>query len=145
MNSRLDELHAAILLEALLPRLHAWTERRRDIARRYREALRGTVLTPLPITDVSGCVYHLFPIRVRRGTRKGFQEFLSAAGIASGVHYPTLTFAQKAIADEHGDVEAPLAQAIANEELSLPIHPLLTDDEVSRVCERCREWEALRA
>ena len=143
LNSRLDELHAAILLEALLPRMKAWTERRRDIARHYHEELRGTALTPLPITDAKGCVYHLFPIRVRRGTRDGLREFLSAAGIDSGVHYPTLTFAQKAISDDYADLEAPLALAIADQQVSLPIHPLLTDGEVSRVIDRCWAWEAL--
>ncbi len=145
LNSRLDELHAAILREALLPRLQAWTERRREIARQYREALGGTALTPLPLTDAGGCVYHLFPIRVRGGTRDDFREFLSAARIESGVHYPTLTFAQKAIADEYSNLEAPLALAISNEQVSLPIHPLITDDEVSHVRERCRAWEALHA
>jgi dTDP-3-amino-3,4,6-trideoxy-alpha-D-glucose transaminase len=141
LNSRLDELHAAILREALLPRLQAWTERRREIAGRYREALDGTAVSPLPITDAGGCVYHLFPIRVRVGTRDAFRDFLAAAKIESGVHYPTLTFAQKAIAGEYSDVQAPLALAIANQQVSLPIHPLITDDEVSRVCERCRAWE----
>jgi len=143
LNSRLDELHAAILLDALLPRLKAWTERRREIARLYREALSGTALTPLPITDADGCVYHLFPIRVRGGTRDTFRQFLSAAGIDSAVHYPTLTFAQKAIADQYSDLEAPLALAIADEQVSLPIHPLLTDDDISRVIDRCQAWEAL--
>jgi len=143
LNSRLDELHAAILVEALLPRLKAWTERRCEIARRYREALGGIALTPLPITDAEGCVYHLFPILVRSGTRDGFREFLSAAGIDSGVHYPTLTFAQKAVASEYAGLEAPLALAIADQQVSLPVHPLLTDDEASRVIDRCRAWEAL--
>ena len=145
LNSRLDELHAAILRAALLPRLEAWTERRREIARQYREALDGTALTPVPTTDTNGCVYHLFPIRVRTGARDAFREFLAVSGISSGVHYPTLTFAQKAIADAYPSQETPLAAAIANEQVSLPIHPLITDEEVSRVCERCREWEALQA
>ena len=145
LNSRLDELHAAILSDALLPRLKAWTERRREIARQYREALDGAALTPLPVTDTEGCVYHLFPIRVRVGDRDGFLEFLASAGISSGVHYPTLTFAQKAIASAYSDLETPLAATIASEQVSLPIHPLITDDEVSRVCERCRAWEALHA
>lgn len=143
LNSRLDELHAAILLEALLPRLKAWTKRRREIARRYREALSGAAVRPLPMTDAEGCVYHLFPIRVSSGTRHAFREFLSDGGIESGVHYPTLVFAQKAVADRYSDVEAPVAQTIANEQVSLPIHPLVTDDEVSRVIDRCRAWEAL--
>lgn len=143
LNSRLDELHAAILSDALLPRMNTWTERRREIARRYRDALNGVALTPLPIDDPEGCVYHLFPVRVRHGTRDAFRDFLTSGGIDNAVHYPTLVFAQEAIADRYPDVEAPVALAIANEQVSLPIHPLVTDDEVSRVIDRCREWEAL--
>ncbi len=142
LNSRLDELHAAILREALLPRLPGWTERRREIARRYREALDGPALSPLPITDDEGCVYHLFPIRVCRGTRDAFRDFLSTAGIDSGIHYPTLTFAQNAMGIEYCDLEAPLALEIADQQVSLPVHPLVTDDEISRVIDRCRAWEA---
>jgi len=138
-----DELHAAILLEALLPRMSAWTQRRREIAREYRDALDGVALTPLPISDLEGCVYHLFPVRVRFGTRDACREFLAAGGIDSAVHYPTLVFAQKAIAERYPDLETPVAQTIADEQVSLPIHPLVTDDEVSRVIDRCREWEAL--
>lgn len=143
LNSRLDELHAAIMLEALLPRMNAWTQRRREIARRYRDALDGAALTPLPISDPEGCVYHLFPVRVRSGTRDAFREFLAAGGIDSAVHYPTLVFAQKAIAERYPNLETPVAQTIADEQVSLPIHPLVTDDEVSRVIDRCRQWEAL--
>jgi dTDP-4-amino-4,6-dideoxygalactose transaminase len=143
LNSRLDELHAAILKDALLPRMGTWTQRRREIARRYREALDGVALTPLPINDPEGCVYHLFPVRVRRGTRDAFRDFLSAGGIDNAVHYPTLVFAQKAIADRHPGLEAPVALTISNQQVSLPIHPLVTDDEVSRVIDRCREWETL--
>jgi len=143
LNSRLDELHAAILADALLPRLCAWTERRREIARRYRQALGGSALTPIPFSDPAGCVYHLFPVRVRKGTRGAFREFLAVAGIDTGVHYPTPVFAQKAIADQYPRFEAPVARAIAEEQVSLPIHPLLTEDEVGRVIQRCIAWEGL--
>ena len=64
-------------------------------------------------------------------------------GSTRGVHYPTLTFAQPAIADDYRSEEAPMAAAIANEEVSLPIHPLITNEEILRVVERCRAWEAL--
>lgn len=143
LNSRLDELHAAILGDALLPRMTAWTQRRREIAGWYREALGGSAVTPLPVSDPAGCVYHLFPVRVRKGTRDAFRDFLSAGGIDNAVHYPTLVFAQEAVAQRYQAVDTPIAFAIATEEVSLPIHPLITDDEVSRVIDRCREWEAL--
>ncbi len=120
LNSRLDELHAAILSEAFLPRLKAWTERRQQIARQYCKALSGAAVVPLPIADVEGCVYHLFPIRVRAGKRDHFREFLSVAGIDTGVHYPTLTFAQPAIADDYRSAEAPMAAAIAMKKCRFP-------------------------
>ena len=145
LNSRLDELHAAILRDALLPRLPAWTERRREIAARYRDALGGPALTPVPIRDPEGCVHHLFAIRVANGPRSEFRDYLSEAAIESGVHYPTLVFTQKAIASRYSEVRTPVAQHLADEQVSLPIHPLVTDEEITRVIERCQAWEALQA
>ena len=66
MNSRLDELQAAVL-RARLPRLRTWTARRRAIAARYRAALRGSAVQVTPELD-AGHVYHLFVVRSRSGT-----------------------------------------------------------------------------
>ena len=62
MNSRLDEIQAAVLLEALLPRLAAFTQRRRDIASQYRENITSEVLTIPEAPRGSDSVYHLFPV-----------------------------------------------------------------------------------
>jgi dTDP-4-amino-4,6-dideoxygalactose transaminase len=134
LNSRLDELHAAVLRDALLPHLAAWTARRRAIAARYRAELAGVPGLRLVTTSpASAGVEHLFAVRV--AAREAVQKSLAAVGVASAVHYPRVIPDQPACR-ALGAVEAdPLreARAIAAEELSLPIHPHLTDDEVGRV------------
>ena len=76
VNSRLDELQAAIL-RARLPRLRAWTERRRVLAARYRAALAGAPVVVPPECD-PGHVYHLFVVRSQ--SRDALQAHLSAQG-----------------------------------------------------------------
>lgn len=134
LNSRLDELHAAILRTALLPRLDAWTRRRREVAAQYLDGLRGAkgvVLPPVP--DGSDSVWHLFPTLVV-GDRAAAMKKLADLGIQSAVHYPRLAPHQPALVGIPFEAPAmPLAERFAAEELSLPIHPLLTDAEVVRV------------
>jgi dTDP-4-amino-4,6-dideoxygalactose transaminase len=129
VNSRLDELQAAVL-RARLPLLRGWTDRRRLIARRYREALReiDTIVVP-PELD-SGHVYHLFP--VRSATRDAMQAHLLAAGIETLVHYPIPIPHQPALATERPD-ECPIATRVCSEIFSLPLYPSLGDDAVLQV------------
>ena len=139
LNSRLDELQAAILRSALLPRLSGWLERRRDIAERYSEGLAGCSLRP--ITAGGGrSAHHLFPVEVTEGEPGAVAERLADHGVAIGRHYPRLCSEQPAIAG-HGIVCGPLAiaQRLAERELSLPIHPYLQDAEVDRVIAACLE------
>lgn len=141
LNSRLDELHAAILRDAFLPRLTTWTERRRAIAARYEAELSGAPgLRLLEAPPASASVQHLFPVQVPAGRRAALQAVLQAEGVATAVHYPRLIPDQPA-ARELGCLAAaplPRARALADGELSLPIHPYLTDDEVGRVVRAVR-------
>jgi dTDP-3-amino-3,4,6-trideoxy-alpha-D-glucose transaminase len=139
LNSRLDELHAAILRSALLPRLDAWLARRRWIAGRYIEGLEpvSSSLWPiLPAAGASAC--HLFPIEVRGADPVAVAGALRDAGVAVTRHYPSLCPDQPASRGV-GIAVDPLvtARRIAAAELSLPIHPHLTDAEVERVIEAC--------
>ena len=84
MNSRLDEMQAAIL-RARLPLLARWTARRRALAARYRAALQDAPVTVAPEAD-AGHVYHLFTVRADE--RDALQAHLAAAGIGTLVHYP---------------------------------------------------------
>ncbi len=143
LNSRLDELQAAILGSALLPALAGATARRREIAARYRSTITNAQLTAPAPPDGSQSVWHLYPLLVS-GSRESFRSHLQAAGVASGVHYPTLVPEQKALAgyDPAELALTPLAQAriFAQSEVSLPMHPFLSDEDVQRVVDACNSW-----
>lgn len=141
-NSRLDEMHAAILDHAFLPRLGGWTERRRAIAQRYLEGITNPAVRPLPAPAGSDSVWHLFPVMVDARHRAGFAAHLEQAGVRSGVHYPRIIPDQRALESVPFEVRSGLdrARAIADGELSLPIHPYLTDDEIRRVVDAVDGW-----
>ena len=130
INSRLDEMQAAIL-RARLPRLDAATVRRRLLAAAYRRQLPAGV-TAIAERD-PGHVYHLFPIR--SSERDALQAHLRAAGIETLIHYPVPMPAQGAFRAP-GDTAAaacPVAAQAAGELLSLPLHPALTESDITRV------------
>src|SRR6185295_16820349 len=95
VNSRLDELQAAVLRARLLW-LPGWTERRRTLARAYRAALAGAPGLVVPPERDPGHVYHLFP--VRSGSRTDLQAQLKEAGIETLIHYPVPIPRQPAVA-----------------------------------------------
>jgi len=134
INSRLDELQAAIL-RARLPFLRQWTARRRALAARYREALAtGTAGIDVPPELDPGHVYHLFVIKVRgdRSARDAFQAHLAADGVEALIHYPVPIPRQPALAGER-PAECPIATRVCGEILSLPLHPALSEHEVDAV------------
>lgn len=143
LNSRLDELHAAILENALLPRLEAWTERRRAIAQAYLDGIRHPrvrVVEPAP--QARPC-WHLFPVFVPSADRDGLQRYLDSKRIQTAIHYPRLITEQRAFTLAlPGENHGPLANArrLACEEVSLPIHPYLTDEEVATIIEAVNGW-----
>jgi dTDP-4-amino-4,6-dideoxygalactose transaminase len=134
LNSRLDEMQAAIL-RARLPLVHAWTDRRRALAARYREALRGAAVDVLPECD-AGHVYHLFV--VRSGQRAAFQRRLAERGIETLVHYPIPIPRQPALA-RADPAECPNAVRACDEVVSLPLHPRLRDDDVDEIAAAVKE------
>jgi len=141
-NSRLDELQAAILHRAYLPKLAGWTQRRRQVARKYLDGIRHPGVHPMGAPDGSDSVWHLFPVRVEAGRKADFVSHLRACGIATGEHYPFLIPDQKGMDGTGYEVtgDCAAARAIARSEVSLPIHPYLLDEEVERVIEACNLW-----
>lgn len=137
LNSRLDELHAAILRTAMLPRLQGWLDRRRQIADFYVSALDNTLLRPIKPAEGQSA-HHLFPVEVMNGSPEAVAVELEREGISAGRHYPFLCPDQPAVKGG-GITLGPLALArrLAQRELSLPIHPYLTDVEVESVAEAC--------
>jgi dTDP-4-amino-4,6-dideoxygalactose transaminase len=129
VNSRLDEMQAAVL-RARLPLLRGWTERRRALARRYRDALRGMDTIAVPPELDAGHVYHLFP--VRSPSRDDLQSHLRSAGIETLIHYPIPIPHQQALASER-PAECPIAARVCNEIFSLPLYPTLSEAAVEEV------------
>jgi dTDP-3-amino-3,4,6-trideoxy-alpha-D-glucose transaminase len=136
VNSRLDEIQAAIL-RTRLPRLGPWTERRRELAARYRRALKDAPGTVVPPECDAGHVYHLFVVRsVRaepdRDTRSALQAALASDGIETLIHYPVPIPEQPAFAGTRPS-RCDVATKACNEVLSLPLHPGLSDEDVDAV------------
>jgi dTDP-3-amino-3,4,6-trideoxy-alpha-D-glucose transaminase len=127
-NSRLDEIQAAILC-ARLPFLPAWTERRRAIARTYRQALDHQSIRIPPELD-PGHVYHLFPVLTAE--RAAVQAHLAATGIETLIHYPIAIGRQPALAATR-PATCPVADRVCAEVLSLPLYPSLSDTAVNHV------------
>jgi len=121
LNSRLDELQAAIL-RVKLPHLDDWNDRRRALAGRYDDLLSGLGLTlPARPSDATH-VYHQYVIRLPK--RDGLQAFLARQGIQTLIHYPVPVHLQAAYRDlgyAHGDL--PITEQAAQEVLSLPLYP----------------------
>jgi len=129
LNSRLDELQAAFL-HVRLARLEAHNDRRRQLAALYRDAfLEMPGVTP---PDDGGSVWHVYPLR--SADRDALQGRLDAAGIGTLVHYeplPHLTAAYRAEGWRPGDF--PVAESLAASEVSLPLHPALTEAQAAAV------------
>jgi dTDP-4-amino-4,6-dideoxygalactose transaminase len=134
MNSRLDELQAAILSERL-KWLDKFTARRREIAARYNAEINNHNVELLKKPgDPSEHVYHLFVIKTAR--RSELEAYLSKASVQTHIHYPIPVHLQKSVPGIKVDpVGLAMAEKFAKECISLPIHPMLSDQEVSRVIE----------
>jgi dTDP-3-amino-3,4,6-trideoxy-alpha-D-glucose transaminase len=132
MNARLDEMQAAIL-RVKLRHLDAWNNRRRELAALYKTRLADSELA-LPSEPPETChVYHQFVIRHPK--REALRTFLSARGIHTQVHYPIPIHLQPAYRELAPNALLPFTEAAANEILSLPIHPEMTDADVENVCQ----------
>jgi dTDP-4-amino-4,6-dideoxygalactose transaminase len=143
MNSRLDDLHAAILRSAMLPRLDRWLKRRSEIADRYTSALAGSSLSPI-LPRAGNSAHHLYPVEVlEEAEPESTGQRLADRGVAGGRHYPFVCPDQPAARDAGVTLgELPVARRIAARELSLPIHPYLQDDEQELVIEVCLALDA---
>jgi dTDP-4-amino-4,6-dideoxygalactose transaminase len=136
--SRLDGIQAA-WLDVKLRHLPSWTQRRRELAEMYRRLLPDGLLVPWQ----EGAVHHLVVIRVPKARRNSLVAGLAAAGIETGLHYPRALSQQLALAALSGP--CPDAERAAAEVLSLPIDPLMSDDDVREVASSVVELLGHRA
>jgi len=130
-GERLDTLQAAVL-RVKLPHLDDWNAARRRHAARYTAALNELdVITPYVPDDVEP-VFHLYVVRLPQRDRVA--ALLKAAGIATGIHYPLPLHLQPAYARlGHQPGDFPATEAAANDILSLPIYPELTDGQIDQI------------
>lgn len=142
-NSRLDELQAAFLRHKLRS-LQEDNKKRRKIARRYLTEIKNPLISlPYPTLDLSQkleSVFHIFPIFSQHRTR--LQEHLQEGYIETLIHYPIPIHKQQCIRHFwRGGNDFLTAEQLANEELSLPISPVLSDEHVTRVIRALNTFE----
>ena len=135
-NSRLDTIQAAIL-DVKLPYLSAWNEARNQAAKNYNNYLTSLAdfgITPIENQSGTGNVYHLYVIRIDSScsvNREEIQEQLRIMGIQTGIHYPIPCHLQPAyqyLGYQKGDF--PQAETLAQEILSLPMYPGLSEIQI---------------
>lgn len=136
-NSRLDEIHAAIL-RILLPQVDQWNQQRVQLAQRYYEQLRScekiTIQKP-----IAGHIYHLFSIEVEQ--RERLQAYLQKYHISSGTYYPYPLHTLPALAGIGRSGETfPVAERLAKELLALPLHPHLSITEQDHVISTIQQY-----
>lgn len=131
VNSRLDEIHAAMLREKLKS-LDADNDRRRHIARIYRAGIQNPAITLPQVQDETAHVWHLFVVRTSQ--RDALQQHLTERGVQTLIHYPTPPHKQDAYR-EWNRLNLPITEKIHAEVLSLPISPVMTEEEAQGVVE----------
>lgn len=137
-NSRLDDFQAAVL-DLKLEDLDGDNARRREIAKFYSESIDnpGIVLPEAP-GDPAEHVWHIYAVRV--ADRDGFRRHMEEGGVETLVHYPTPPYHQGAYAELSG-LDLPVTEAIHREVVSLPLNPVLTDEEIAKVAEVANAWK----
>ena len=136
-NSRLDEIQAA-LLRVKLPHLDNDNAIRRRIAERYCSEIKNpNIVLPSLLGDAMRNVWHIFPVRVRN--RAEFQQYLSDNGIQTVIHYPIPPHRQPAYTEWH-DLSLPITEKIHKEIISLPISPVMTEEDVCKIVQKINNY-----
>ncbi len=136
VNSRLDELQAAFLT-VKLPHLDKENEARKSIVKRYLTEIKNDKIT-LPYWDGSdNHVFHLFVIRTEN--RQALQDYLKQNDIETLIHYPVPPHQQKALS-QWNSLSFPITEKIHQEVLSLPLSPVMTEEEVGYVIQILNQY-----
>lgn len=137
-NYRMDGFQGAVL-NAKLKYLDKWINARREKAKLYNELLRGVVETPKE-AEYAKHVYHLYVIRTKERDR--LIEYLSSKNIATGIHYPVPIHLQEAYSFMGLNKGSfPEAEKAANEIVSLPIYPEISEEQINYVASATREFK----
>jgi dTDP-4-amino-4,6-dideoxygalactose transaminase len=128
-NSRLDEMQAAFL-RVKLRVLDTWNAKRRNIARTYSDQLRHPDVMAPDVPDFAEPVWHLYVVQTAQ--RNALRDALQAQGVSTVIHYPIPPHLQ-ACYQNFSQSDLPLATLLANEVLSLPMSPAMSDAQIARV------------
>lgn len=141
VNSRLDEIQAA-MLGVKLQYLDSETRRRQTIALAYTRGIsnpliRQPLMKSSTLESIQNHVFHLYVVQC--DDRAGFQEYLAEQGIATLIHYPVAPHKQQAFA-HWSELSFPITESMHEKVLSLPISPVMADDEVAKVIDACNSY-----
>lgn len=136
VNSRLDEIQAGFL-SVKLKKLDEWTVERRKIADKFYEGMKNEKVVLPKYTNNN--VYHIFPVFCQK--RDELKKYLDEKGIHTLTHYPIAIHLQKAYEDMNCKVgDYPIAEEICDTELSLPLYPYMTDEEINYIIDAINEF-----
>ncbi len=136
-NSRLDEIQAAVL-DVKLKYLDEDNDKRRAIASIFLDEIENPAVTIPPTPDMSANVFHLFPILCDR--RDELQKYLADHGVQTLIHYPIPPHKQNCY-KEWAHLHLPITEDIHRRELSLPISPVMTEEEAREVVRLINAWK----
>ena len=134
-NSRLDEIQAAVL-DVKLKHLVEDNARRKEVAHLYYEGIKNPLVTLPDLLPDEQNAYHLFPILVGGGKRDALHDYLEQNGVGTVCHYPIAPHKQECYAKEAWNtpqLNLPITERLADEELSLPIGPAIKVDEIKEI------------
>lgn len=136
-NSRLDEIQAAVL-DVKLKYLDNDIAIRKQVAKYYIDHVTNPeIITPI-VKDWNAHVFHIFTIRCKR--RDELQKYLTENGVQTIIHYPIPPHKQECY-KEWNNLSFPITEQIHNEELSLPMSPVMTEEEIKTVVDLLNNWK----
>jgi dTDP-4-amino-4,6-dideoxygalactose transaminase len=135
-NSRLDEVQAAVL-NVKLKYLDKDNALRKKVAKKYINGIKNPAIILPAVDSWTGNVFHIFPVRI--GQRDDFQKYLAEKGVQTVIHYPVPPHKQECY-KEWNKLVFSVTEKIHNEELSLPMSPVLTEDQIEYVIGIVNRW-----
>jgi dTDP-4-amino-4,6-dideoxygalactose transaminase len=135
-NSRLDEIQAAVL-DVKLKYLEVSVMRRKEVAKKYIEGITNNKIIVPVILDLDAHAFHIFPILTEK--RDELQKYLNDNGIQTLIHYPIPPHKQECY-KQFNAFSLPITEKIHNQELSLPMGPCITNEEIEYVVNKINSW-----
>ena len=142
-NSRLDEIQAAVL-DVKLKYLVVDNAHRKEVAHLYYEGIQNPLVTLPDLLPDEQNAYHLFPILLADGKRDALLDYLEQNGVGTVIHYPIAPHKQECYSKESWNspqLSLPITEHIADVELSLPIGPSITMDEVNIIIDLINKFK----